>query len=213
MRPVKRTPNVLSVIKSTPLIYALSWSLKQKIYIKCDSLQLHMVQMGEVLPQNLLGLLGDDGAPYSGMGIVELESLLQKILPAWNGDLDPLPKSIADRPYWQYGNGNHASQRRKILGSFVLTILSDNGNPVQISHLIIEGSSSWVIGRNVKLCRYGNFYGFKVLRSILLTRFNCLTMTYIAILLCDQFYHSSNVSVYDPVISHNCAFSGELTWE
>lgn len=97
----------------------------------------------------VLGPVVDDGAPYSGMGLDEFRQLQSTIMPTWDDVLDPLPAVVADRPFWQYGKGKHASKPRKILESLFLTILSDQGTPVSIRHLLIEGSSQWVIGRNV----------------------------------------------------------------
>lgn len=53
------------------------------------------------------------------------------------------------RPLWQYGSGKHKSEVRRIIGSLFLTAMSDSGNPIRMRHLIVEGSSQWVIGRNV----------------------------------------------------------------
>ena len=111
--------------------------------------------------------LVDNAAPYNGIGIVELRAISKGVFHSWNGDLDPLPESIQDRPYWQYGSGSHASRRRSILGSIVLTARSDKGRPIRIRHLVIDGSSQWVIGRNVtRNCNInhidGEFMEFKV---------------------------------------------------
>ena len=94
------------------------------------------------------GPMVDDGAPYSGLGITELRTLSSRIMPGWNGDLEPLPDCIADRPWWQYGNGDHSSETRRILGSVYLSVRGDSGITFRIRHLVIEGSTQWVIGRN-----------------------------------------------------------------
>lgn len=57
-------------------------------------------------------------------------------------------------PYWQYGTGQHSSETRKNLGSVVLSARTDHNNMIHIRHLVIEGSSQWIIGRNVT--RFGN---------------------------------------------------------
>lgn len=95
------------------------------------------------------GPLLDDGAPYSGIGEIELKHIQTYVCPLWDGNLEPLPDTIADRPYWQYGTGKHSSQAKRILGSVMLTARSDSGDPVSIRHLVIAGSSQWIIGRNV----------------------------------------------------------------
>lgn len=100
-----------------------------------------------------IGPLLDDGAPYSGMGIEEFKLIQPHVLPNWNGMFEPLPDVIKDRPYWQYGSGSHCSSSRKIIGSITLLVLSDNNVIVNIRHLLISGSSQWVVGRNVtSLC-------------------------------------------------------------
>ena len=50
---------------------------------------------------------------------------------------------------WQYGIGSHASAAKRILGSVEILVQSDNGQLISIRHLLISGSSNWVIGRNV----------------------------------------------------------------
>lgn len=75
------------------------------------------------------------------------------LVPDWSGTFDPLPDTVIDRPCWQYGTGAHSSGVRKIVGSVFFSATSDQGYPIKIKHLIIEGSSQWVIGRNVtKYC-------------------------------------------------------------
>ena len=96
-----------------------------------------------------IGPLLDDGAPYSGMGMREFRAIQPMVLPNWSGKLHKLPDTIADRPFWKYGSGAHSSEVRRILGSVYLNATTDEGVSVRIRHLIIEGSSQWVIGRNV----------------------------------------------------------------
>lgn len=98
---------------------------------------------------NQTGPLLDDGAPYSGIGSTELKLIAELVCPEWNGNLDPIPDSVADRPYWQYGSGEHRSAAKRILGSVLMEARTDQGTNVQIRHLVIDGSSQWVVGRNV----------------------------------------------------------------
>jgi len=100
------------------------------------------------------GPLLDDGAPYCGMGENEFKILQPLILPNWTGSFEDLPESIANRPFWQYGVGEHSSDIRRIIGSILVSANTDSGNTIWIRHLIIEGSSQWVVGRNVT--RYCN---------------------------------------------------------
>lgn len=98
---------------------------------------------------SIVGPMLDDGAPYSAIGIEELRSLYLSILPNWNGSLESIPEKIADRPFWQYGVGAHARAARRILGSVILNVNIPGGYTVQLRHLVLDGSSNWVIGRNI----------------------------------------------------------------
>eukprot|EP00171_Calliarthron_tuberculosum_P022021 IDg22021t1 len=119
------------------------------------AISFNMVNLSSKESQNVdekrgcLGPLLDDGAPYSGIGINEFKLIQPFVLPNWSGKLDAIPESVADRPYWQYGTGSHSSELRKIIGSLVLNAISDQGDSVEVRHLVIDGSSQWVIGRNV----------------------------------------------------------------
>ena len=94
----------------------------------------------EILLKVVPGPLLDDGAPYSGIGAKEFQIAHPFILPAWNGQYDPIPDSIADRPWWQYGTGSHSSAARRILGNVLIEATSNEGVPVKMRHLIIDGS-------------------------------------------------------------------------
>lgn len=83
------------------------------------------------------------------MWIVELRSLSRYLLPSCDTTLPQVPSKIRANSYRHYGSGSHASSRRNILGSVQITAKSDQVIPIQIRHLIIEGSSQWVFGRNV----------------------------------------------------------------
>lgn len=111
------------------------------------------IQRSVELFRNLIGPVLDDGAPYSGIGMDEFKIVKPIMLPEWDGKLEELPDCIKDRPRWQYGMGSHSSKTRRILGSVMFARLTDEGNEVRIRHLIMEGSSKWVIGRNVTKCR------------------------------------------------------------
>ena len=98
---------------------------------------------------SMIGPMLDDGAPYSAIGMDELRSIYLTIMPDWDGSLDCIPESIADRPFWQYGVGAHASASRKILGSVMIDVNIPDGYTIQLRHLVLDGSSNWVIGRNI----------------------------------------------------------------
>ena len=94
-----------------------------------------------------LGPMLDDGAPYSALGIIELK-MLRPII-----DMDPIPSPISEFEYWQFGSGAHSSAAKPILGSTNIKCKSDHGSPISIRHIIVQGSSPWVIGRNItRLC-------------------------------------------------------------
>ena len=96
-----------------------------------------------------LGPLLDDGAPFSAIEQVELSLPADHIGLSPNPKIDAIPQALGSHAHWQYGTGEPASPARRILGSIVLTATSDHGTPVRITHLVLEGSSQWVIGRNV----------------------------------------------------------------
>ncbi|CAN8063104.1 unnamed protein product [Agarophyton chilense] len=109
---------------------------------------------------NFIGPLLDDGAPYSGIGMKELHVIKHMVCPDWNGNLDPIPDTIADRPNWQYGSGNHKSEPRRILGSIVLSARSNACNSANVRRVVVEGSTQWVIGRNVtQYCNIMHLHG------------------------------------------------------
>lgn len=84
----------------------------------------------------------DDGAQYSGIGMVELSMIKELVTSGWHGDLDPWPASVADTSYWQYGNSDHSSKARPIIGSIVLQIQTNHNNIADIHHLVIKGHRS-----------------------------------------------------------------------
>ncbi len=88
----------------------------------------------------------DDGAPYSVTRIQELKILSLFLRTNWNGALEALPESLSGYSFWQYGSGNHASSSRRILGSIFICACLSEGSIIYIRHVIIEGSSQWVVG-------------------------------------------------------------------
>ena len=66
----------------------------------------------------------------------------------WIGKLDPLPQAIADRTHWKYGSGSHLSDSRRMLGSIMISAKLNDGTMINIRHIVIEGSSQWLIGKN-----------------------------------------------------------------
>ena len=97
----------------------------------------------------MIGPLVDDGAPYSAIGMAELKLLLEHSAGDGDIELDDIPEALDGHTHWQYGTGQHASARRPILGSVKIDARSDGGATVSIRHLVLDGSSQWVIGKNV----------------------------------------------------------------
>jgi len=62
-----------------------------------------------------IGPLLDCGAPYSAIGIVELQSLAPSMINQVSFSLEVLPPLIADRPFLQYGIGSHAQNHENYL--------------------------------------------------------------------------------------------------
>ena len=90
---------------------------------------------------HFIGPLLDDGAPYSGLGLVELKILSPYLHTNWSGKLDPLPRAIADRTHWKYGSGSHSSDSRRMLGSIIISARLNGRTMINIRHIVIEGSS------------------------------------------------------------------------
>ena len=75
-----------------------------------------------------IGLLLDDVAPYSGLGMHELKILSPHLRTSWNGVLDPLPSAIRNRTHWQYCIGTHSSDSRKMLDSVMICAKLNDGH-------------------------------------------------------------------------------------
>ena len=95
-------------------------------------------------PPVALGPMVDDGAPYSALGSTEL-----RLRGICDTSLDPIPPAIKNFKFWQFGSGAHSSPAKPILGSKHLFFKSDSGHNISICHIIVSGSSPWLIGRNV----------------------------------------------------------------
>lgn len=95
------------------------------------------------------GLLVDDGAPYSATGQIELKLLLDHLGSDLSKMLDPIPDILNGYTHWQYGIGKHASAPRKFFGSTSLKTYTNSGLEVNIRHLVLNGLSQWIVGKNV----------------------------------------------------------------
>lgn len=85
--------------------------------------------------------LVDVGAPYSAISAVELALLRYMVDQPENKTYGAMPNYVSHYRWWQYGSGEHASQRPRISGSAMLSCGSDGANLVSISHFVVEGSS------------------------------------------------------------------------
>ena len=63
--------------------------------------------------------------------------------------LDSLPAEIADRTHWQCSSGSHSSDSREMLDSVMISARFNDGTEINIRYIVINGSSQWLIGRNV----------------------------------------------------------------
>lgn len=167
------------------------------------------------------GPLVDDAAPYSGMGLVEFRALQKVLLPNWNGSFGSLPLSIKERPFWQYGSGNHASPPRRIIGTVRLQCIADQGTAVGINHLIIDGSSQWVVGRNVTShCNIehinGHHLSFNIPNSASMDTMSMVTFGDHSYLPVSMFMASDAFDVVgrdNPIVSLSCSVSAaSLSW-
>lgn len=94
----------------------------------------------------------DNGAPYSAIGYSELSILIRSIhlsTASIKSMISPLPDSTSDFQFWQVGSGQHASSAKPIIGSVVIDYKSDSGYKISIRHIVVEGSSPWVLWRNI----------------------------------------------------------------
>lgn len=70
-------------------------------------------------------------------------------IPSWYGIFDPLLESLANRTFWYYGTGENSRPIRPNIGSVFPSATTDSDHPLQIRHLVLQGSSQWATGRNV----------------------------------------------------------------
>ncbi len=91
----------------------------------------------------------DDGASYSGIVIQERKLISPFLSTNWNGALEAFPQSLSGYSFWQYGTSNHATSARGMLGSIFISACLSDGSFINVRDVFIEGSSQWVVGRNV----------------------------------------------------------------
>lgn len=92
-----------------------------------------------------IGPLLDGGVPYSVIGLAELYLLANLLNLELHWKILPIPKALNGHTRWKYEIGDHASASGKIYGGTVIEVMSENSSPFPITHLILEGSSKWVV--------------------------------------------------------------------
>lgn len=127
-----------------------------------------------------VGPLVDPGAPFSDIGCVEFEIIRHRLI-APNPTIELQPEHLSMYDSWQYECRAHASARRKILGSVCILVRSDAGRIMPILHLVIDGSSQWILGRKktspvVVALILSRRMSLNLHLSILLMRYRCLTL-------------------------------------
>ena len=95
-----------------------------------------------------IGLLLYDGAPNSVLGLLELKMLSPYLRANCIGRIDPLRAEIADRTLWKHGPGSLSNDSRRIVGSIMISARLNDGTILPIRHIVIEGRSQQLIGRN-----------------------------------------------------------------
>ena len=91
----------------------------------------------------------DEGAPYSGIGFHELKLPLPYLRTTSNGKFISLLKAIGCRTHLQYVPGKNSRESRCILGSINVTAIFAGGTNVNDIHVLTEGSSQGIVGRNL----------------------------------------------------------------
>lgn len=86
-----------------------------------------------------VGPLIHDGAPYSAIGIPGVRVLQANDIRKTNS-ISPKPKPMENKNSWRYGQGERASEPRKILGSISITARFDSGLLINITFLVLDGS-------------------------------------------------------------------------
>lgn len=100
------------------------------------------------MPIVIVGPMLENGGAYSAIGFRDLCGTAPSLLPLWTGQLEPLSLDFRSCAFWKYGTGSHSSEARSILGSIVLEATAPDATALRIRHLVFDGGSQWVVGRN-----------------------------------------------------------------
>lgn len=108
------------------------------------------------------GPLVDDGAPFSALGEVEMRTLKSSLIYA-DPPIEDKPPELQGYDTWQYGSGAHRSAAKPILGAVTLFVRTKNNCLISVKHLLIKGSSKWVMGRNLtRKCTINHMTGNEI---------------------------------------------------
>lgn len=94
----------------------------------------------------------DDGAPHSTIGYSELSILIRlthNSTASVKSMISLLPDSISNLQFFQFGYGQYAISAKLVIGSGVIDFRSHSGTKISIRHIVVEGSSPRVLGRNI----------------------------------------------------------------
>lgn len=87
--------------------------------------------------------------PYFALGLIDLNMLKEYGGKHYQPMLGKLTSVLKGCTHWQYGIGNHASTKRRILRHVNIHALSDNGQEIVISRNLHHGSLQCILGKNV----------------------------------------------------------------
>lgn len=93
--------------------------------------------------KSVFGALVDDGALNDGVVLQELCYHADTVMPGWNRCLDPKPVSLTEVNYREYDMSSHASDKRLILSSVLLSVLSEDGAEINIRLIVFDSPSQW----------------------------------------------------------------------
>lgn len=141
--------------QKTSGIFKFKFNQKEMNFIQHDSVICKQLKTKfQSMNSKIIGPLVEDSAPYSAIGMIKLKLLRNHLGLNECFELDPVPKTLNGYAKWQYGTRPHASATRGVLGSVMISGHSDNDHCVEIRHLLHDGSSQCVIGKNVT--KYAN---------------------------------------------------------
>lgn len=95
------------------------------------------------------GPLVDDGAPYSAIGLAELQVLLSHVGINLQDSLQSTLTELDGYTHWRHGPGKHSGTRRRIIEYSFITLLPDTGRIIYVCYVFLERSSQWALGKYI----------------------------------------------------------------